>query len=120
MLINKWSIYKVRVIRWATDRGIFEKGNPLSQFEKTFEELGELGEALVHQNKGEVEYVNSKGKKVNTEEEIKDAFGDILVTLIIGAKMQNLKLEDCLESAYDVISKRTGTMIDGKFVKDSE
>ena len=28
------------------------------------------------------------------------------------------KLEDCLESAYNVISKRTGKMVDGVFVKD--
>jgi hypothetical protein len=32
--------------------------------------------------------------------------------------MQNLKLEDCLESAYNVISKRTGKMVNGQFVKD--
>lgn len=29
-----------------------------------------------------------------------------------------LTLEQCVESAYDVISKRTGKMVDGKFVKD--
>ena len=29
-------------------------------------------------------------------------------------------LEECLQSAYDVISKRSGTMIDGKFVKNPE
>ena len=32
--------------------------------------------------------------------------------------MQGLKLVDCLESAYNVISKRTGKMVDGQFVKD--
>jgi len=29
-----------------------------------------------------------------------------------------LNLVECLESAYNIISKRTGKMIDGKFVKD--
>jgi hypothetical protein len=29
-----------------------------------------------------------------------------------------LKLTDCLESAYNVIAKRTGKMVDGQFVKD--
>lgn len=29
-------------------------------------------------------------------------------------------LEECLQQAYDVISKRSGTMIDGKFVKNPE
>lgn len=27
-------------------------------------------------------------------------------------------LEECLQVAYDVISKRTGKMVDGVFVKD--
>lgn len=44
--------------------------------------------------------------------------GDQLVTLIIGAHMNGLNLIDCLESAYNVISKRTGKMINGQFVKD--
>ena len=44
--------------------------------------------------------------------------GDIMVTLIIQAKMQGLSLEECLESAYNVITKRTGRMINGQFVKD--
>jgi hypothetical protein len=30
-----------------------------------------------------------------------------------------VSLIDCLESAYNVISKRTGKMVDGQFVKDS-
>ena len=44
--------------------------------------------------------------------------GDIMVTLIIQAKMQNISLEKCLESAYNVISQRTGRMVNGQFVKD--
>jgi hypothetical protein len=44
--------------------------------------------------------------------------GDILVTLIIQAKMQGVSLETCLEGAYNIISKRTGKMINGQFVKD--
>jgi len=30
-----------------------------------------------------------------------------------------LDIEDCIESAYDVISKRKGKMINGTFVKDN-
>jgi hypothetical protein len=29
-----------------------------------------------------------------------------------------MDLEDCLESAYNVIKNRTGKMVDGVFVKD--
>ena len=47
-----------------------------------------------------------------------DAIGDIMVTLIIQAKLQDLSLEECLESAYNVIAERKGKMINGQFVKD--
>jgi hypothetical protein len=34
--------------------------------------------------------------------------------------MQGLTIEECLQSAYDVISKRTGKMINGQFIKDNK
>ena len=55
---------------------------------------------------------------INDKAEIKDAIGDILVTIIIQAKMQNLDLIECVESAYNIISKRNGKMVNGTFVKD--
>jgi NTP pyrophosphatase (non-canonical NTP hydrolase) len=90
------------VIKWAQEKGILENGTPNAQCDKTFEEVEELAEGIENNNR----------------EEIQDALGDILVTIIIQAEMQGLKLEDCLESAYNVISKRTGVMKDGQFVKD--
>lgn len=41
-----------------------------------------------------------------------------LCTAINKNDMQDISLEQCLESAYNVINKRTGKMIDGQFVKD--
>ena len=108
------------VLEWADDKGILSKATPQAQVEKTEEEVNELIEAIGAQNHDLEYFINSKGKKVNTKEEIKDALGDILVTIIIGAELQGLSLIDCLESAYNVISKRTGKMINGQFVKDSE
>lgn len=90
------------IINWAKEKGILEKGTPLSQCAKTIEEVEELETAI----------------EQNDKPEIIDALGDILVTIIIQAKMQNVSLIDCLESAYNVISKRTGKMINGQFVKD--
>ena len=109
---------EVKVLEWAKEKGILDKATPLAQAQKTEEEVNELLEALTAQKEGLHEFRNSKGVLVNTDEEIEDAFGDVLVTIIIGAKLQGLKLEDCLQSAYNVISKRTGKMIDGQFVKD--
>jgi NTP pyrophosphatase (non-canonical NTP hydrolase) len=106
------------VIEWARAKGILEKATPLAQARKTEEEVLELLEATIAQHGGFETFTNSKGKLVNTKEELQDALGDILVTIIIGAELQGLKLEDCLESAYNVISKRTGSMINGQFVKN--
>jgi NTP pyrophosphatase (non-canonical NTP hydrolase) len=114
----KYSELELKVLQWADEKGILDKGTPFAQSEKTAEEALELEEAIFWQSKGFSSYKNHKGKLVNTKEEIKDAFGDILVTIIIGAKMQNLSLLDCLEGAYDVISKRNGKMVDGQFIKD--
>lgn len=90
------------VIQWAEQKGILKNGTPIAQTFKTFEEVNELEEAI----------------RNNDKEEVIDALGDILVTIIIQAEMQGLKLTDCLESAYNVISKRTGKMVNGTFVKD--
>ena len=109
---------EAKVLEWASEKGILEKATPLAQAEKTIEEADELIQATTAQSLGKEYFLNSKGKAVNTNEEIKDALGDILVTIIIGAKLQGLQLEDCLESAYNVISKRTGKMVNGVFVKD--
>lgn len=109
-----------KVLEWAKEKQILSKATPIAQAEKTLEEVEELEEALKAQYFGLEYFINSKGKKVNTKEEIKDALGDILVTIIIQAEMQNLKLEECLESAYNVIKNRQGQMINGQFVKNED
>ncbi len=90
------------VITWAHQKGILDNGTPRAQADKTVEEVQELINAIDTNNKAEIE----------------DALGDILVTIIIQAEMQGLELVKCLESAYNVIAKRTGKMVDGQFVKD--
>ena len=90
------------VIIWAHQKGILDKGTPGKQSIKTLEECGELVLAVGQDDK----------------HEIKDAISDIMVTLIIQAEMQGMTIEDCLQQAYDVISKRTGKMENGMFVKD--
>jgi NTP pyrophosphatase (non-canonical NTP hydrolase) len=92
------------VITWAHQKGILDNGTPRAQAGKTVEEVQELIDAIDTNNKAEIE----------------DALGDILVTIIIQAEMQGLELVKCLESAYNVIAKRTGKMVDGQFVKDSD
>lgn len=109
---------EVLVLDWAKEKGIIDKATPLAQCEKTDEEVKELFESLFAQNNNLETFKNIKGEIVNTSEQIKDDLGDILVTIIIQARLQNVSLIDCLESAYNVISKRTGKMVGGKFEKD--
>lgn len=107
-----------RIHQWADEKGILEKATPLTQWDKTLEEVMELKEALVAQANGLEFFINSKGEKVNTYNAILDALGDVRVTIDIQCKMQKTSLDYCSELAYNVISKRTGKMINGQFVKD--
>ena len=92
------------VEQWAADKGILEHATTLRQAEKTLEECQELICAILNEDRAE----------------IKDAIGDVMVTLIIQCKMQGMDLENCLQSAYNVISKRTGKMMNGQFIKDEK
>lgn len=116
--VMKFKELEEKVINWGAEKGILDKATPIAQCNKTFEEVEELKEALEAQEHGAETFFNSKGFLVNTNAEIKDAFGDIVVTVILGCKLQGLDFTECLESAYNVISKRTGKMVDGQFVKD--
>lgn len=88
--------------QWAEEKGIFEKGDVKTQCIKLFEETGELSKAILK----------------NDEPEIIDAIGDCVVVLTNLAKLQGLKIEDCINSAYQIISKRKGEMLNGTFVKN--
>ena len=117
------------VLQWGEDKVIFAKSTPLRQLDKTQEELDETREALkklessAHQDLqlefdfiDELDYPNTE---VEALEEAKDGIGDMLVTVILLAKMLNMDSVDCLQSAYNVIKKRTGKMVNGQFVKDN-
>lgn len=113
------------VTKWFHVKGIIENSNPLKQLEKTQEELTETRDAAVkikHLN----DLAHHGGLYVTEDEiedlihEIKDGIGDTVVTLIGVCEMYGFTLEECLQQAYEVISKRSGKMVDGKFVKDTE
>jgi NTP pyrophosphatase (non-canonical NTP hydrolase) len=60
------------------------------------------------------------GIKDNDREAVKDAIGDIMVTLIMQTQAWNTDLTECMEQAYKEIADRTGKMVDGVFVKDED
>ena len=87
---------------WAGERGLYTKGDTKTQFCKLMEEAGELGRAVLKDDK----------------EEFVDAIGDMVVVLTNMAQLGGTTIEKCIDTAYDVISKRTGKMINGTFQKD--
>ena len=93
-----------RIREWAGQRGLYRKGDSKTQYVKLQEEAGELAKALLNRD----------------HEEIVDAIGDIVVVLTNLAHLEGFKIEDCIESAYEVINKRTGRMENGTFVKDGK
>jgi hypothetical protein len=101
-MTDKYADLENKVLDWASDKGILKKASPMTQGLKTLEEVNELLVAI----------------NTNDIEETKDALGDILVTLIIGAELSGLNLLNCLESAYCVIRDRQGVMVNGTFVKN--
>lgn len=109
---------------WFEAKGITsgdEKATPVQQFDKLLEEVQELAEGLgveaVEEPRGTLStqtYVNGK----RNQSEIVDAIGDCTVVLIGLAKLCGTSFEECLSTAYGVISKRTGHMKNGIFIKD--
>lgn len=95
---------EIAVIQWGEARGIVQNSTPYSQALKTKEELDELFDAISKQDVAAM----------------KDAYGDILVTLIMGCACADLDLVECLKGAYDEIKHRKGYLNkDGIFVKES-
>tara|TARA_R100000315_G_scaffold58974_1_gene34470 strand:- start:972 stop:1763 length:792 start_codon:yes stop_codon:yes gene_type:complete len=89
---------------WAEQRGLYDKGNPNTQYVKLQEEAGELAKALLK----------------NDQDEVVDAIGDMVVVLTNLAHLRGVHIETCIAEAYNVINKRTGKMINGTFVKDED
>ncbi len=87
---------------WARSRDLYFLGDVKTQTIKLYEEVGELSQATLKQN----------------QDDVKDAIGDIVVVLTNLAELHNLKIEDCIDSAYDVIKNRTGKMVNNTFIKD--
>lgn len=73
--------YIERINEWAKDRGIFEFGYVEAQLEKSREENAELTKAITKYEKGNKEAI----------EEIKDAIGDVYITLVVATSLAGLR-----------------------------
>lgn len=92
------------VIRWGEARGIVQNSNNMAQAIKTLEEVQELLTAI----------------HCGDRDAQKDAYGDILVTLVMGCATADVDLIECFNAAYEQIKDRKGHLRpDGVFVKES-
>lgn len=90
--------------QWAIDREL-DLGHPYAQYIKMAEEMGELAEALT---------------KKQSYDDVKDAIGDVFVTLVILAQQLDTSVAECSQIAYNVIKDRQGKMVDGTFIKEAD
>jgi NTP pyrophosphatase (non-canonical NTP hydrolase) len=102
--------------QWAQEREIYAQGDSKTQFLKLQEEAGELAQAILKRD----------------DHEFYDAIGDCVVVLTNIVELYErekfirdgdlryklMKIEDCISLAFENISKRTGKMENGTFVKD--
>ena len=89
---------------WAGERGLYTKGDTKTQFCKLMEEGGELGRAILKDDK----------------HEFVDAIGDMVVVLTNLAHLGGTTIEECIDAAYNEIKTRTGVMSNGTFVKNEK
>lgn len=107
---------KTKVEEWADDKDLLHEENADKQFMKFIEEVFEF--------KREIDISNLRrlvgDNKDFISRDINLEMGDIFVTLIILCRQLGINCVECLEMAYEKISKRRGKTIDGTFVKEED
>jgi NTP pyrophosphatase (non-canonical NTP hydrolase) len=99
-----FSMVEMDIIRWSEARKIIPNSTPDTQLLKAMSELGELADATIKKDR----------------EGIIDGVGDVMVCLVNYCALQDVDLVKCMESAYEEIKHRKGTLMpNGVFVKES-
>lgn len=101
-----WDTLITEVKAWGQEKGI---NNAYTQFAKITEELGELAHELT---RGQCD-----GENPPSDASI-DAIGDVLVTVILFARIAGIDLKWALQEAYDTIKERKGVTVNGNFRKE--
>lgn len=90
------------VINWGREKGLKD---PKAQLNKVMEELGEIAHEITRNR--------------YDSDELVDAIGDTLVTILILSDICGQDPMGCLASAYEVIKDRKGVTENGTFVKEA-
>lgn len=97
------------VINWGREKGL---DDPKAQLNKVIEEVGEIAHEITR-NRYDV-------NELEQPDELFDAIGDTLVTVIILADILNIDPISALSGAYEQIKDRKGATENGTFVKDEQ
>ena len=89
-----------KVIEWGEEKGLHDAK---AQLNKVIEEVGEIAHEITRNRNGD---------------DLADAIGDSLVTIIILANICGLDPEECLAGAYEEIKGRKGATRNGTFIKE--
>lgn len=103
---------KELVLEWANDKDLLHSENAEKQFLKFIEEVFEF--------KSEMDLIHILGGNELNSHDMMLEMGDIFVTLIVLCKQLDIDVVECLEMAYEKISKRKGKTINGTFVKEED
>lgn len=126
------------IVMWGRNRGIIQNSTSFAQASKTAEEVEELKEHVA-QLKFLREVVRPKLNSIADDDmareldfaatidemeaellsKMVDDYGDIFVTILMGAEIEGIDLRSCIASAFNEIKDRKGEMrADGKFYKE--
>lgn len=117
---------KELVLEWAEDKDLLHSENADKQFMKFVEEVFEfktemdiwkLYKKFKHDENIEQDF---SIEEVEKWKNLKLEMGDIFVTLIVLCKQLGIDCVECLQLAYDKISKRKGKTVNGLFIKEED
>lgn len=95
---------EMKIVQWSEARKIIPNSAPETQLLKAMSEMGELADATIKKD----------------HDGIVDGVGDVLVCLVNYCALQDINLVTCMESAYNQIKHRKGTLLpNGVFVKEA-
>lgn len=105
---------KTKVEQWANDKDLLHEENADKQFMKFIEEVFEFKSEM------DVYFDGAETLKSLNKGYMEDEMGDIFVTLIVLCNQLGIDCIECLNMAYDKISKRKGKTVNGLFIKEED
>ena len=113
-MINNFEELRTNVEEWADDKDLLHSENADKQFMKFIEEVFEFKSEM------DVYFDGAETLKSLNKEYMEDEMGDIFVTLIVLCNQLGIDCVECLEMAYEKISKRKGKTVNGLFIKEED